>query len=180
MKTPARTHDAGRRAAGAARFRIAFGVCTVVVLAFSAAGLLAQSTEVQQGPWKIEVSSGSCESLPLFAVKGPGTLFDSANSAALTALTEALGGALQKVCPETKEVILMNGRTRRLMRLQMGPQAQAAPAPAQTGPSTAAPPAAQPPGPPPALQTRQNVDSPPPSGSEIGRASCRERVSSPV
>lgn len=179
MKTPARTHRSGRPGA-AERFRNAAVACTLAVLSMSAKGLLAQTTEVQQGSWKIQINSGSCESLPLFTVKGPGTLFDSANSAALTALTGALGQALRKVCPEAREVILVSGRTRRLTRLPAESETAAPPAPVQTpaASSSGAPPAAQPADQTPTLQTRQNAAAPPLTGSAAPAVTAPSRLPS--
>lgn len=71
----------------------------------------------RQGQWTVDAPQGSCGSLPLLQVKGPGTLFDGSNAAALAALQAALSTALARSCPGVTEAILVNGRARKLVRL---------------------------------------------------------------
>lgn len=95
----------------------------------------------KEGSWSIEAPSGACGSLPLLQVKGPGSIFDPPQAAALASMEKALPQALASVCPTAREVIVLSGRTRRLLRLP----ATTAPSPAPTPvPAPAAvPPTAQ-------------------------------------
>ncbi|MEP7364257.1 MAG: hypothetical protein ABI972_13465 [Acidobacteriota bacterium] len=111
--------------------------------------LLAQSSELwKQGNWALQSPPpGNCGSLPLLQVKGPGSVFDPPNSAVLADLEKALPEALAKACPGTREVVLVSGRSRRLVRVQRAaapapaaPPAQSAPAPAPPQVREAAPP----------------------------------------
>jgi hypothetical protein len=81
----------------------------------------AQSGELlHQGQWIVDAPVGGCASLPLLQVRGPGTLFEAANASALSGLQEALAVPLTKVCPGVTEVILANGRSRKLIRIKYG------------------------------------------------------------
>jgi hypothetical protein len=81
--------------------------------------LRAQSAGVwSDGPWTVLApAAGNCGSLPLLPVKGPGSIFDPPNASFLAALEKALPGALAKACPGAREVILVSGRNRRLIKL---------------------------------------------------------------
>ena len=98
-----------------------------VLVLFSETSLPQAALLVEHAPWKVEAPEGGCGSLPLLKVKGPGTLFDAANSSALSDVINELEIALQRVCPGVKEVVLENGRARQLIRLAV--QSQPSPTP---------------------------------------------------
>jgi hypothetical protein len=101
--------------------------------------LLGQSTEIwKDGQWSVQApSGGSCGSLPLLQVKGPGSIFDAPNASALASLEKGLPGALAKACPGTREVIVVSGRSRRLIKVSEA--GVPATAPAVTAPVSAPP-----------------------------------------
>lgn len=87
-------------------------------LLFSAIVAWAQHSELlKQGQWTVQLSGG-CSSLPLLQVNGPGTLFDPASGGALSDLQHALAAPLTKACPGVREAILVNGRGRRLIKIE--------------------------------------------------------------
>ena len=91
---------------------------TGVAALVPALALHAQAGElVHQGQWSVDSPQGGCGSMPVLQIKGPGTLFDGSNAAALANLQSALATALARVCPGVSEAILTNGRTRKLVRL---------------------------------------------------------------
>jgi TPR repeat protein len=87
-------------------------------LLFSGIMACAQHGELlKQGQWTVQLSGG-CSSLPLLEVNGPGTLFDPANAGALSDLQHALATPLSKACPDVREAILVNGRGRKLIKIE--------------------------------------------------------------
>lgn len=85
--------------------------------------LRAQSADVwRDGPWVVQAPlGGNCGSIPLLQVKGPGSIFDLPNGSILAGLEQALPGALAKACPGAREVILVSGRSRRLIKVPESP-----------------------------------------------------------
>ncbi|WP_321473715.1 hypothetical protein [uncultured Paludibaculum sp.] len=116
-------------------------VSTSVLLVTIASGLpfllgAANSELWKEGAWVVEAPpSGQCGSLPLLQVKGPGSILDPQNASVFANLEKSLPAALAKVCPGTREVILMSGRTRRLVRLAEPAAGAAPPAPSPEPPS---------------------------------------------
>ncbi|WP_419806292.1 hypothetical protein [Terriglobus sp.] len=96
-----------------------FGVaCAFVIATAMLPQVRAQAGELaRQAQWSVDAPAGGCSSLPVLQVKGPGTLFDAGNAAQLASLQGAVVNALGRVCPGVTEVILANGRTRKLVRL---------------------------------------------------------------
>ncbi len=165
----------------------------VCLVALSAAAVFAsancahaQSGELlHRGQWTVDAPAGGCGSLPLLQVRGPGTLFDAANASSLSDLQDALAVPLARVCPGVSEVILANGRSRKLIRLKppaaaavsapsVSPAAAPAPAPsaaaagggtplsassAPASQSQSMPPIPQPGSPPPVLPLRSSLPS---------------------
>lgn len=113
------------------------GVLALILL--TSAFSVAQPSELaRQGSWTVSQADQGCESLPLFTVEGPGKLFEPSNSAALSSLINQLSSSLHRVCPQTREVVLVNGKIRKLVRLESQPQSPLSPLPSQA-PSSAPP-----------------------------------------
>lgn len=80
--------------------------------------LSAQNVEIwKEGTWVVQSpTGGGCGTLPLLQAKGPGSIFDAGNTSALKSFERALPAAIAKACPGVREVILVSGRGRRLMK----------------------------------------------------------------
>ncbi len=92
--------------------RMALLACGTFLLHAENGSLWKSSSWTLQAP-----PSGSCGSLPLLEVKGPGSIFDPPNASALGSLQTALPKAVSTACPGVREVILVSGKTRRLIKL---------------------------------------------------------------
>jgi hypothetical protein len=94
----------------------------------------------KEGSWSVEgPPAGQCGSLPLLQVKGPGSILDPQNAQAFASLEKSLPNAMAKVCPGVRDVILVSGRTRRLIRLAAPDVVTASTPPAGPGASAVAP-----------------------------------------
>lgn len=95
----------------------------------------AQQVMWSEGPWQaLAPPASSCAALPVVIVRGPaGSLFDPANTAALSSFERALPAALAKICPRAQQAVVASGRIRKLMEAT----AQAAETPAPTAPTPA-------------------------------------------
>jgi hypothetical protein len=112
----------------------------VVVLGATALPSAQERSVWTQGAWSVQAPAGSnCGSLPLLQLKGPGSVFDTPNAPILAAMQKDLPNALSKVCPDAREVILMSGRTRRLVRLAESTAASVEPVASRPATPSAAP-----------------------------------------
>lgn len=95
------------------------------------------------GRWSVMAPpAGYCAPVSMLVVRGgrgeTGSIFDPANATALAALESAVSTAFSRDCPETREVLILSGRVRRVLKLTSST------APATTAPTSAVatPPAA--------------------------------------
>jgi hypothetical protein len=80
--------------------------------------VLGQSPAIRVSDWSAAVPGViACGSTPQITVNGPGDLFLPANRAALEQLLTELSAAIRQPCPALNEVVLVQGRTRRLSPL---------------------------------------------------------------
>src|SRR6185437_7356989 len=107
---------------------------------------LAQTGDLwKDGAWSVASPAGNCGGIPLLEAKGPGSLFDAKNAAPLADLEKSLPAAVGRVCPGVREVIVVSGRTRRLIRLNNPAPATPAATPVSAAPPEQVPLAAPPP-----------------------------------
>ncbi|MEP7351725.1 MAG: hypothetical protein ABI824_00695 [Acidobacteriota bacterium] len=71
----------------------------------------------KSGSWKAVAPAGSCGTLPLIEVSGPGSIFDNSHSTELASLKSSLPVALATACPGVREVIIVSGKTRQLTQI---------------------------------------------------------------
>ncbi|MGJ5820980.1 hypothetical protein [Paludibaculum fermentans] len=94
----------------------------------------------REGAWAVEgPPGGQCGSMPLLQVKGPGSILEPQNAPILANLEKGLPAVMAKACPNVREVILVSGRTRRLMRLAAPGTETAHAPPAARSPSAVIP-----------------------------------------
>jgi hypothetical protein len=111
-------------------------VAAVLALALSPSNASADQILLRVQRWVVTAPDRlDCSLAPVLKITGPENIFDEANREHLVAIQSGVTPVLIKQCPNLRDVILANGRARRVIRVSTDAANASVPAPAAAPPS---------------------------------------------